>query len=110
MGNKIYVGNLSYSMTEEALSELFGQAGTVVSAKIITESQTGRSKGFGFVEMSSDEEANSAIEKFNGQEVEGRQLKVSEARPKQNRSRGGFGGGGGKGGYGGGGGGGRKRW
>ncbi|HAZ14243.1 MAG: RNA-binding protein [Bdellovibrionales bacterium GWA2_49_15] len=109
MGTKLYVGNLSYSTTDQSLSELFSQAGTVASAKVVTDRETGRSKGFGFVEMSTDEEAQAAVEKFNGQELEGRQLKVDEARPATNGGgpRGGGGGRGprgGGGGYGGGGG------
>jgi len=89
-------------MDETSLQNLFAEAGTVTSAKIITDRDSGRSKGFGFVEMSSDDEAKTAIEKFNGQEVEGRALKVNEARPQEPRS-GGFGGGnrGGRGGFGG---------
>ena len=108
MGNKLYVGNLSYSTTDESLSELFSGAGTVQSAKVITENQTGRSKGFGFVEMSTDEEAAEAIKKFDGFDFDGRKLKVSEARPKTTRPGGGGYGGGGGGGYGGGGGGGNR--
>jgi len=95
MGNKLYVGNLSYSMNDEALSTLFADAGTVASARVIMDNQSGRSKGFGFVEMSSDEEANAAIEKFNGTEQDGRQIKVSEAKPMVPRNKGGYGGGGG---------------
>lgn len=102
MGKKLYVGNLAYSSTDQDISDLFSQCGTVDSVSIITDRDTGRSKGFGFVEMSNDEEANQAIEKFNGMEIEGRALTVNEARPKENR-----GGGGGGGGYRGGGGGGR---
>ena len=109
MGNKLYVGNLPYSINEEALTTLFGQAGTVASAKVITDRETGRSKGFGFVEMASDDEARAAIEKFNGQEYDGRTMRVSEARPQEGGGgggRGGFGGGrggdrGGRGGFGG---------
>ena len=92
MGKKLYVGNLPFSTTDEALQEIFGQAGSVQSAKIITDRDTGRSKGFGFVEMSTSQEAQSAIEKMNGKEVEGRALTVNEARPQEPRS-GGFGGG-----------------
>lgn len=106
MGKKLYVGNLSFSITEESLQQLFAQAGTVESATVITDRATGRSKGFGFVEMSSDQEATDAIAKLNGTDVEGRAITVSEARPQAPReSRGGFGGG--RGGFGGGGGGGR---
>jgi cold-inducible RNA-binding protein len=93
MGNKLYIGNLSFSTNDDALSQLFSQAGTVVSARVITENHTGRSKGFGFVEMSNDEEAQAAINKFNGTELDGRALKVSEARPMVPRDKGGFGGG-----------------
>lgn len=99
MGNKLYVGNISFNTTDQDLADLFSQAGTVSSVKIITDRETGRSKGFGFVEMSSDSEAQSAIEKFNGTEVGGRSLTVSEARPMAPRE----GGGGGGGGFGGGG-------
>lgn len=86
MAKKLYVGNLSYQMTQDQLADLFGQVGTVVSANIIMDKYSGRSKGFGFVEMSSDEEADAAIEKFNGQEVEGRALTVNEARPMKERT------------------------
>jgi len=95
MGNKLYVGNLSYSMNDDSLSTLFAEAGTVTSARVIIDNQSGRSKGFGFVEMSSDEEANAAIEKFNGTDQDGRQIKVSEAKPMVKRDRGSYGGGGG---------------
>ena len=106
MGKKLYVGNLSFGITEESLQQLFAQAGTVESATVITDRATGRSKGFGFVEMSSDQEATDAIAKLNGTDVEGRAITVSEARPQAPReSRGGFGGGGSRGGFGGGGGG-----
>jgi len=81
MGNKLYVGNLSYSTTDQSLSDFFAQAGTVASAKVVTDRETGKSKGFGFVEMSSDEEAQAAIEKCNGQQLDGRALRVDEARP-----------------------------
>ncbi|MBI2521220.1 MAG: RNA-binding protein [Bdellovibrio sp.] len=120
MGTKLYVGNLSYSTTDQGLTDLFSQAGTVTSAKVVTDRETGRSKGFGFVEMSTDEEAQAAVEKFNGQELEGRQLKVDEARPATNGGGprgggrgprgggGGYGGGGGRGGGGGYGGGGDR--
>ena len=105
MGKKLYVGNLAYSTTDQDISDLFSQAGTVESVSIITDRDTGRSKGFGFVEMANDDEAGQAIEKFNGQELEGRPLTVNEARPKEDRG----GGGGGRGGYRGGGGGGGGR-
>ena len=99
MGKKLYVGNLAFSTTQDALQQLFAQAGTVESATIISDRVTGRSKGFGFVEMASDQEATDAITKLNGQEIEGRAIVVSEARPQAPReSRGGFGGGGGRGG------------
>ncbi|MCB0365539.1 MAG: RNA-binding protein [Bdellovibrionaceae bacterium] len=96
MGKKLYVGNLSYQTTDQDLSDLFSQCGTVDSARIITDRDSGRSKGFGFVEMSTDEEASSAIEKFNGQEYGGRSLTVNEARPPQPRNSFGGGGGGGR--------------
>jgi RNA recognition motif-containing protein len=105
VGKKLYVGNLPYSATESTLSDWFTPYGTVDSARLITDRDTGRSKGFGFVEMSSDEEAEKAIAEMNGKEVEGRALTVNEARPQEPRS-GGFGGGGGGGGRRGGGGGG----
>jgi len=105
MGKKLYVGNLPYSATEQALVEAFSQCGKVESAKIITDRETGRSKGFGFVEMSTDEEAQGAIAKFHGADYDGRQMTVNEARPMAPREGGGgFGGGGGRGGFGGGGG------
>jgi RNA recognition motif-containing protein len=100
MGRKLYVGNLPFSVTESVLSDLFSQLGTVESARLITDRDSGRSKGFGFVEMSTDEEAQKAISEMNGKEVEGRALTVNEARPQEPRS-GGFGGGGGGGGRGG---------
>ena len=93
MGNKLYVGNLSYSTNDNALSEMFSSFGTVQSAKVITDRDTGRSKGFGFVEMSSDSEASAAIDKLNGQEVDGRAITVNEAKPMAPRSGGGGGGG-----------------
>ena len=99
MSSKIYVGNLSFQTDETSLQQMFAEFGSVTSAKIIMDRDSGRSKGFGFVEMSSSSEAQSAIEKMNGQEVEGRALTVNEARPQEPRS-GGFGGGGGsRGGY-----------
>jgi RNA recognition motif-containing protein len=102
MGKKLYVGNLSYDVDSSALEQLFASHGHVESAQIITDRDTGRSKGFGFVEMSTDDEAQAAIAALNGQEHGGRALTVNEAKPKENR---GGGGGGGRGGYGGGGGG-----
>ena len=123
MSKKLYVGNLAFQTTSNDLQQLFGQAGTVESASVIEDRDTGRSKGFAFVEMSTEEEAASAIDQFNGKELAGRMLKVNEARPRESRPGGGgggrgFGGGGnrGGGGYGGnrgGGGGGRRsepRW
>ena len=111
MSTKLYVGNLSFNTSNEDLQELFGQAGTVESANIVEDRDTGRSRGFGFVEMSSAEEGKTAIEQLNGKEIDGRSLTVNEARPREERSGGGGGGGnrggggGGRGGYGGGGGG-----
>jgi len=105
---KLYVGNLSYNSTEESLAALFSQFGEVVSARIVTDRETGRSKGFGFVEMSSAEAAQQSIAQLHGQQIDGRQLTVNEARPQEPRQGGrGFGGGGGgygggRGGYGGG--------
>jgi RNA recognition motif. (a.k.a. RRM, RBD, or RNP domain) len=115
MGNKLYVGNLAYSVRDESLQQSFSQFGTVTSAKVMMDRETGRSKGFGFVEMGSDAEAQAAINGMNGQPLEGRPIVVNEARPREDRpggGGGGFGGGGGGGGggrgpYGGGGGGGR---
>jgi RNA recognition motif-containing protein len=106
---KLYVGNLAFQTSSSDLQELFGQAGTVTSASIIEDRDTGRSRGFGFVEMASKEEGDAAIAQFNGKEFNGRNLTVNEARPREERggSRGGggggrgFGGGGGRGGYGG---------
>ncbi len=109
--NKLYVGGLPYATTEDELEDLFSEHGTVESARVITDRMTGRSKGFGFVEMSSQEEAEAAAEKLNNSDLEGRTLVVNEARPREKRSGGGYGGGGGGGGRGGGGGGGgRNRW
>jgi len=107
MGNKLYVGNLPYSFRDEDLQQTFSQYGSVGSAKVMMERDTGRSKGFGFVEMGSDAEAQAAIQGMNGQQVGGRGLVVNEARPMEPRAprSGGYGGGGGGGGYGGGGGG-----
>ena len=109
MGKKLYVGNLAYSVRDNHLEQAFSAYGSVASAKVMMERDSGRSKGFGFVEMGSDSEALAAIEGLNGQSLEGRALTVNEARPMEPRSPGGFGGGGGRsggGGYGGGGGGG----
>jgi cold-inducible RNA-binding protein len=126
MAMKLYVGNLSFQTSSEDLQQLFAQAGTVESATVVEDRDTGRSRGFGFVEMASNEEGQKAIEQFNGTDFNGRNLTVNEARPREDRGgrggggggRGGFGGnrggGGGRGGYGGGGGGGRNdrspRW
>ncbi len=93
MGRRIYVGNLSFSVDSSSLEEWFANHGTVESAQVITDRDTGRSKGFGFVEMASDEEAQAAISALNGQEMEGRAIKVNEARPRENRGPGGGGGG-----------------
>jgi RNA recognition motif-containing protein len=87
MAKKLYVGNLSYEATSEGLKELFSQAGNVESAVVITDKISGRSKGFGFVEMSTEDEAQKAIEMLNGKEFEGRALKVNEARPMEERPR-----------------------
>ena len=107
MNKKLYVGNLPYAADENFLVETFSQFGQVASAKLIMDRETGRSKGFGFVEMGSEAEAEQAIQKLNGTEVEGRAIKVTEARPQEPREGGG--GGGGRGGFGGGGGGGGGR-
>lgn len=110
MATKLYVGNLSFKTTGDDLRNYFSQAGTVESASVIEDRETGRSRGFGFVEMATAEDAAAAIEQFNGKELDGRSLTVNEAKPKTDRGgRGGGGGGGGRGGYGGGGGGGRDR-
>lgn len=87
MAMNLFVGNLPYQMTSEDLAQTFAQAGTVVSAKVISDKYSGRSRGFGFVEMSSDEEAKKAIEMFNGKDVNGRPLVVNEARPREERPR-----------------------
>ena len=118
MGKKLYVGNLSYDVSSSDLERMLSAHGTVLSAEVISDRSTGRSKGFGFVEMESNDEAQAAITALNGQEHDGRALTVNEAKPRQPRSgggggggRGGYGGGGGgRGGYGGGGGGGRDRY
>ena len=110
MGRKLYVGNLTFGVTDSALEQLFAPYGTVQSAQVILDRDTGRSKGFGFVEMGSDHEAQAAIAAMSGKEVDGRALTVNEAKPREDRGggRGGYGGGGGgKGGYGGGG---RRRY
>ena len=89
MGKKLYVGNLSFSVTEEGLNSKFEECGSVDSAKLIIDRDSGRSKGFGFVEMSSDDEAQSAIAKFDGQDFEGRAMRVNEAKPQEPRHGGG---------------------
>ena len=105
MSTKLYVGNLAFQTTSQELQDLFSQAGTVQSASVVEDRETGRSRGFAFVEMSTNAEATAAIEQFNGKELGGRALKVNEAKPRENRSGGGggrnFGGGGGgnRGGY-----------
>src|ERR687898_762939 len=114
MSMKLYVGNLSFQTSSEDLQELFAKAGTVESATVVEDRETGRSRGFGFVEMATNEEGQAAIQQFNGKEFNGRNLTVNEARPREDRG-GGYGGGGGRGGgggYGGGGGGGNRepRW
>jgi len=88
MSTKLYVGNLSFNTSTQDLEALFGEAGTVTSVKIIEDRDTGRSRGFGFVEMSSAQEANAAIATFDGKEVDGRNLKVNEAKPQENRNGG----------------------
>jgi RNA recognition motif-containing protein len=102
MGRKLYVGNLPYSATDQSLREAFSASGTVDSVSLITDRDTGQSKGFAFIEMSTDQEAQAATQAMNGKMLDGRQIKVNEAKPKESR---GGGGGGGRGGYGGGGGG-----
>src|SRR5256885_3312425 len=106
MSMKLYVGNLAFQTSSEDLQQLFAQAGTVESAAVVEDRETGRSRGFGFVEMSSKEEGDAAVTQFNGKEVNGRALTVNEAKPRENRNGGG---GGGRGGYGGGRGGGGGR-
>ena len=117
MTMKLYVGNISFNTSNQDLNDLFGAIGTVESANIIEDRETGRSRGFGFVEMASKEDGERAIAELNGKEVDGRELKVNEAKPQEKRGgggRGGYGGGGGRGGnrggYGGGGGFGGSRW
>jgi RNA recognition motif-containing protein len=107
MGNRLYVGNLAYSVGDDNLRQAFEQYGSVTSAKVMMDRDTGRSKGFGFVEMATDAEAQAAIRGLNGHSLDGRALTVNEARPREDRPSGGFGGGVGNrsGGYGGGGGG-----
>lgn len=109
MSTKLYVGNLSFRVTSEDLQEHFAAAGEVSSANVVFDRETGRSRGFGFVEMASEDAANNAIAQFNGTEYDGRNMVVNEARPRED-NRGGDGRGGGRGGYGGGGGGRRDRW
>ena len=101
MSTKLYVGNLAFQTTSQELQELFATAGTVESASVVEDRDTGRSRGFAFVEMSTQEEATSAIDQFNGKEVGGRALKVNEAKPRENRGGGGRGFGGNRGGFGG---------
>lgn len=108
MSNKLYVGNLSFRVTSEDLQDYFAAAGAVESANVVFDRETGRSRGFGFVEMATEDDANNAIAQFNGQEYDGRNMVVNEARPREDRAGGGGnnrggGGGGGRGGYGGGG-------
>ncbi|MEP7342912.1 MAG: RNA-binding protein [Acidobacteriota bacterium] len=109
MSMKLYVGNLSFQTTDEDLQGLFAQAGSVESVSLVTDRDTGRSRGFGFIEMGSKAEGEAAISQFNGTEVHGRSLTVNEAKPRENRNGGGGGGGGRGGGFGGGGGG-RSRY
>jgi RNA recognition motif-containing protein len=111
MGRKLYVGNLSYDVDSSGLEQMFQPFGTVQSAQVIMDRETGRSKGFGFVEMGTDQEAQAAIAAMSGKQVGGRSLTVNEAKPREDRGgggRGGYGGGGGRGGYGGGHGGGKR--
>jgi cold-inducible RNA-binding protein len=113
MSTKLYVGNLAFQTTSQDLQELFAQAGTVQSASVVEDRDTGRSRGFAFIEMSSEEEATSAIAQFNGKEVGGRALKVNEAKPRENRGGGGGGFSNNRGGFGGNGNSGRRsepRW
>ncbi|HEX8844345.1 MAG TPA: RNA-binding protein, partial [Pyrinomonadaceae bacterium] len=101
MSMKLYVGNLSFQTSSDDLQQLFSQAGTVESASVVEDRETGRSRGFGFVEMASNEEGQAAIQQFDGKELNGRNLKVNEARPREDRGPRGGGDGGGRGGYGG---------
>jgi len=110
MGSKLYVGNLSYNATGSELEQLFAAHGSVQSAEVIADRDTGRSKGFGFVQMGSDSEAQAAIAALNGKDHDGRALTVNEAKPREDRPRSGGGGGGGFGNRGGGGGGGKRRF
>jgi len=117
MSTKLYVGNISFNTTNQDLNDMFGEVGTVESANVVEDRETGRSRGFGFVEMASKADAENAIAQLNGKEVDGRDLKVNEAKPREDRGgggggRGGYGGGGGRGGNRGGGGGGgySNRW
>ena len=105
MSMKLYVGNLAFQTSSEDLQQLFAQSGTVESASVVEDRDTGRSRGFGFVEMSTKEEGEAVIAQFNGKEVHGRALTVNEAKPREDRGNRGGGGGGGRGGFGGGGGG-----
>jgi len=95
MASKLFIGSLAWATTDDSLRDFFAEAGTVVSANVIVDRETNRSKGFGFVEMSSDEEAKKAIDQLNGKELDGRAIVVSEARPREERPRGDFGGNGG---------------
>ena len=97
MAKRIYVGGLPYSATEQDLENLFAPSGTVASVSVITDKYTGQAKGFGFVEMETDEQADAAIQALNGTQMGGRELTVNEAKPREDRSRGGYGGGGGGG-------------
>ncbi len=102
MATKLFVGSLAYTVTDDELEQFFATVGKVTSAKVIIDRDTNRSKGFGFVEMESDDEAKAAIQQLDGKELNGRAIAVNEARPQENRERRSFGGGGGGGGYGGG--------
>ena len=113
MGKKLFCGNLSFDVSNGDLEQMFAEFGTVESAQVVTDRDSGRSRGFGFVEFTNDEEADAAIEALNGKEINGRALTVNVAKPRENRGGGGGGRGGGRGGYGGGGGGGGgggRRW
>src|ERR1700683_2932730 len=109
MATKLFIGSLAWATTDDSLKDFFATVGTVVSASVIVDRDTNRSKGFGFVEMSSDEEAKAAVDQLNNKELDGRTIVVNEARPREERPRGSFNGGGG-GGYRGGGGGGQQRY